>query len=252
MVRLAVSRQANQSTVGAASASKSGSRDVPLDAIRGLCLIFMTVNHLPGNPMQRFSFQPFGFVSDREIFVFLSGLVAAWLSGSVWQRHGTGAFLSRVLKGMARIYFVSMGVTFALLLITEFGGSKFADWRQLVFYANVGWERFVFSLITFRHTIAYVTLQRFYCLLLCVLTLILYPLRKRRERLVLAAAGTIWVVMQLTVGQHLTYLDKAWLPLIRILSLQPVYALGAILGYRRCIHAPSPMPKSKVLVPICA
>ena len=117
MAQLAVSGQANQSTFGVISASKRGHRDIALDAIRGLCLIFMTVNHLPGNRMQRFTFQPFGFISDREIFVFLSGVVAAWLSGKVWQRRGTGAFLSRVLKGMARIYLVSMGVTFALLLV---------------------------------------------------------------------------------------------------------------------------------------
>jgi hypothetical protein len=211
----------------------------------------MTVNHLPGNPMQRLTFQPFGFISNREVFVFLSGLVAAWLSGTAWQRQGTRALFSRVLKGIARIYFVSMGVTFALLLITELGGSRFADWHQLLFHADVGWERFVFSLITFRHTIVYVSLLRFYCLLLCILPLILYALKHCRERLVLVAAGTIWVVIQLTVGQHLMSLDKAWLPWIRILSCQPVYVLGAIIGYRRSIAAPSLMPKSKVLVPIC-
>jgi hypothetical protein len=140
-----------------------------------------------------------------------------------------------------------MAVTFAILLATSLGGNTFADWRQLIFNTDVDWWRFVFSLITFRHTIVFITLLRFYCLLLLILPLILYALKHRKERLLL----TIWLLVQFTVAPHLASIDSRWIPLIRILAWQPVYVLGAIVGYRRCIRDPSLMPRGKLIVSIC-
>lgn len=222
-----------------------------LDAIRGLCLVFMNINHLPGNWMQRFTFQTFGFIGDREVFVFLSGLVTAWLCGSVWQKHGTIEFLLRVVRAIARLYLVAMAVTFTILLATLLGGQTLADWRQLVFYANVSWGRFFLSLITFRHTIVFITLLRFYCLLLFIMPLILYALKRRKERLLLAAAITMWLAVQFTVAPHLAGMDKRWQPWVRIFAWQPLYVLGAMAGYRRYLGAQSIIPRFKILVGIC-
>jgi hypothetical protein len=226
-------------------------RDINLDAIRGVCLVCMTVNHLQSNWMQRMTFQPLGFISDFETFVFLSGLVAAWMYGIAWQGRGFTAFLWRVFRALRRIYFASMGVTLPLALLAMFGGHRFSDWRRIVYYADVDRAHLMLSLLTFRHTIAFVSYLRFYGLLLCLMPVILYLLRIGQERLLLIASGTMWMCMQLVVATHAIDIETFRGPLL-ILTWQLMYILGAVTGYRRCISAPSLMPKWRGLVPLCA
>ena len=237
-----------ESPVAALGSQAKVRRDLILDAIRGLCLALMTVNHLPGNWLQQYTFHAFGIIGDREIFVFLSGFVAAWLYGRAWERNGAGAFLACVFKGIGRIYLVSMALTFTLMLATELGGSRLADWRELVFYPGLSWQENLLSVVTFRHTIVFITMLRFYAVLLCVFPLIMYGLRRRQEALVLAIAGAIWLAIQCIIAPHLAGVSKGMLPLVRIVAWQPIYALGAMAGYRRAIGAPSLVPKWRWMI----
>src|SRR6266850_5514249 len=50
-------------------------RDRRLDALRGLMLVIITIDHLP-SAFAAFTYQSLGFVSAAEGFVFLSGYVA--------------------------------------------------------------------------------------------------------------------------------------------------------------------------------
>ena len=59
----------------------SGSRIVLIDFLRGLCLVVMTIDHLPETLIRKFTLQGFGFFSAAECFVFLSGLVAGRVYG---------------------------------------------------------------------------------------------------------------------------------------------------------------------------
>jgi len=63
--------------------SGTGSRIVLIDFLRGLCLIVMTVDHLPETIIKKFTLQGFGFFSAAECFVFLSGLVAGRVYGRI-------------------------------------------------------------------------------------------------------------------------------------------------------------------------
>ncbi len=57
-------------------------RDIRLDALRGLVLAWMTINHLSG-PLHAYSFETLGFVSSAEGFVFISGIVAGMVYGRI-------------------------------------------------------------------------------------------------------------------------------------------------------------------------
>ena len=68
-------------------------RDPRLDTLRGLMLVMITINHL-GSPLSLYTYQPFGFYSAAEGFVFLSGVVAGLVyahyaqfgKGSLWKK----------------------------------------------------------------------------------------------------------------------------------------------------------------------
>jgi hypothetical protein len=87
-----MSAEAAQSALQKISVAEAGvgsgqltSRDSRLDMLRGLCLVLMTVDHLPINPLFRFTNQTLGFVSAAEGFVFISGVV----SGGCLDAHCT-------------------------------------------------------------------------------------------------------------------------------------------------------------------
>src|SRR5579872_4308300 len=72
--------------LGPASSPPATGRIAAVDALRGLCLILMTLGHLPENPVYRFEnfvFGAFGFFTAASGFVFLSG----WITGRVYGAH---------------------------------------------------------------------------------------------------------------------------------------------------------------------
>jgi hypothetical protein len=59
----------------------STQRDLRLDFFRGLSLIFIFVDHIPGNVLSYFTLQPWTFFDAAEVFIFISGFTAALVYG---------------------------------------------------------------------------------------------------------------------------------------------------------------------------
>lgn len=72
-------------------------RDIGLDSLRGLLLVWMTLNHL-GGPLHAYSFQTLGFFSSAEGFVFISGVVAGLVYGRIGLKQGSPAVTNRTLR----------------------------------------------------------------------------------------------------------------------------------------------------------
>jgi hypothetical protein len=70
------------------SQNQFSQRSKLIDFLRGLCLVVITIDHLPHDPFEKFTWQTFGFVSAAEGFVFLSGLVSGIVYGRVAIREG--------------------------------------------------------------------------------------------------------------------------------------------------------------------
>ena len=51
-------------------------RDHRIDFFRGLALVFIFWDHIPGNPLANLTVRNFGFSDAAEIFVFLAGYAA--------------------------------------------------------------------------------------------------------------------------------------------------------------------------------
>ena len=51
-------------------------RDPRLDVFRGLCLVMIFINHVPGNVYEKFTSRNFGFSDAAEGFVLMSGIAA--------------------------------------------------------------------------------------------------------------------------------------------------------------------------------
>ena len=66
-------------------------RDGRVDALRGVALLMMFVDHIPQNLLNRFTLRNIGFADAAEIFVLLAGFASMLAYGRVVRRAAAGA-----------------------------------------------------------------------------------------------------------------------------------------------------------------
>jgi hypothetical protein len=217
-----------------------GGRDCRVDTLRGLFLMVMMLDHLPYHPLLRFSRQSFGFVSAAEGFVFVSGLVSAWVYGRILNKQGEAALRRRAWHRARDIYLTHLFLYSVALLGGLWGGrriaSQFADfWGAWWHGAVLIYQPSLFAILPM------------YAMFMLLVPLLLQQMAKGRAVLIWAASITLWLAAQFGVGSSAH--NPRWLQLgfFNILAWQLLFVAGAYLGYRKAAGRPSPIPASRVL-----
>ena len=63
-------------------------RDARIDVIRGLALLVIFINHMPGNVVAGYMPHNFGFSDGADAFVLLAGVSATLAYGNLIERRG--------------------------------------------------------------------------------------------------------------------------------------------------------------------
>lgn len=79
-------------------------RDLRIDFFRGLALLFIFWDHIPGNPFASVTLRNLGFSDAAEVFVFLAGYGAALAYGGRYLRAGYMAAALRLLRRVWVLY----------------------------------------------------------------------------------------------------------------------------------------------------
>lgn len=93
------------------------SRNARIDFFRGLALLFIFWDHLPGNPLGLVTIRNFGLSDAAEIFVFLAGYSAACAWGKRLRDKGYRAAAKRILRRTFTLYGTYLFLTMALLVV---------------------------------------------------------------------------------------------------------------------------------------
>ncbi len=104
-------------SVPASVLSAAPVRDQRIDLLRGIALISMTLNHLPGRYLH-FVRDLFGFVSFAEVFVFLSGLVVGYVYSFTLVKQGVPGLWRKIRARARLIYSYHLSVFFFLFLVS--------------------------------------------------------------------------------------------------------------------------------------
>ena len=186
----------------AATADRSGpgGRVVLLDALRGVCFVVMTVDHLRGNPFVRVSNPEkglLGFFTAALGFVFLSGLVA----GLVYERErafvGTRSMVWRVVRRARALYFTQM-VVLASLAVGVALHRHHADQSGLNLFADAPWKGIALG-ATLIYEPGYLGILPMYLLFLLLTPVVLWQFGMGNARYVLALSALLWVVSGLVI-----------------------------------------------------
>jgi hypothetical protein len=205
---------------------KSSNRDVRIDTLRGLFLVLMMVDHLPGHPLLRFTQQSVGFVSAAEGFVFVSGVVSGVVYGRILEKQGKAALQRRAWHRARHIYLTHLSLYTLALLGGVFGLRQIANqfpnfWEGWWHGAALIYQPQLFGILPM------------YAVFLFLTPWLLQAMAKGRSRLVWGASIALWTAAQWGIGsrEH----NPPWLELgsFNILAWQLLFVAGAYFGYRK-------------------
>lgn len=115
-------------------------RDLRVDLFRGVALICMFWDHLPGNPLGNATLRNFGLSDAAELFVFLAGYGAMLAYGRRYEREGFFPAAVHVLR-RAWILYVAHVFLLAQLMVVVFVANDNVETRD--FIAEMGLRYFL-------------------------------------------------------------------------------------------------------------
>ena len=230
-------------------AERPRGRDPFVDALRGLCLLVMTVNHF-GGPLHAVMSQPLGYVSAAEGFIFLSGLATAGaLSAkrerpdSAWRRPWIRVRVWRIYRAhIATVAMVAALLPLAVRWAPEGARAWAGPWMPLI-EAPV---RSVVGAATFVYLPAPFDVLPLYVAFLALAPVLVDAFDKGRARQVAVASAALWLISQVTLGRVLHWAVRpvpgADAPDFDVFGWQALFVAGLLAGWasRRDVEWPLP------------
>jgi hypothetical protein len=103
-------------TVRASAVGCLVARDLRIDTIRGLALLMIFINHIPGNPLSQATLAAFVFNDAAEVFVLLAGY-SAMLAYHRGFAGGLAAGAAPILRRVRTIYLAQVALALALVVL---------------------------------------------------------------------------------------------------------------------------------------
>jgi hypothetical protein len=229
----------------------NASRIAAVDFARGLVLVAMTIDHLPGNVLEHFTPRNFSLSYSAEAFVFLSGLSI----GLVYYRRAVAAGLAPVARSCfrraGRLYGVHLLMTAGALAIFAaaywFGGANDAmiapHGRAVVFHEPL---RGALGVALLSHQLGYFNILPLYVVLMALAPAILALARFSPTfalGVALCAYGAVkWLGIDLPNWPE----PGGWF--FNPLAWQLVFTLGVLAGVR---WGEAPPVRSPVIQMVC-
>jgi len=215
------------------------SRDTRLDLLRGLCLVLMTVDHLPTNPLFRFTNHTLGIVSAAEGFVFISGMVSGWVFGRSLNKQGPEIMRKHIFLRVRDIYLTQLFLYTAILVLGLNAGAPGVATRS--FWAN--WWRGAL----FIERPSLLSILPMYCIFLSITPLVLRQLAIARGWFVFLPSLGLWLAAQFGLGSPQGHFSWLQLGLFNLFAWQLLFVAGVYFGYQRCSGRQSRLSQSRLL-----
>lgn len=205
-------------------------RDTRLDVLRGLALITIFINHVPGQIFEYLTTRNFGFSDAAEGFVLISGIAVGLSYGTLFH---PGKRLSQARKAVKRaftLYLAHMITTFMTLALFICSAWLFhrsgllCEINILAVLTNL--QNGIPALLLLGHQIGYNNILPMYGALMLMVPLILY-LAAISPLLALTVSGTVWLLAGIyQIAPHNMLLEGYWF--LNPLSWQFLFAIGIV------------------------
>ncbi|WP_062012715.1 OpgC family protein [Aureimonas sp. AU4] len=225
---------------------RTGARRVlSIDFWRGLALLTIFVNHMPGNAFERFTHRNVGFSDATEVFVLLAGVAVAFVYLPLFRagRGMAGAF--RILQRafqlyMAQIVLVILSAAVIARTVAITGDLRFYEMLSLDVLINDTVESLM-GLATLGLQPAYLNILPVYIALLAAAPVLLFVRVRLGRAALLLASGALYVAAQLLWLNVPTYPVGGWW-FLNPFAWQLLFVIGILLGERIASGEPRGAP----------
>lgn len=219
------------SRVSLTIAKSANDRILIVDALRGVCLVLMTIGHLPENPLWRIAnvmYGPFGLFTAASGFVFLCGWVAGRVYGARRQKYGARLVNRHLLSRFIKLHSAQ------LVLILGFGlpsalHLNIASRLHLDLFDTHPLKAFLMAVFLF-YQAGGLGILPMYLFFVLLTPLLLWQLQTGHAWRVLACSSVIWAASGLVIGlPH----NPAWVYFeFNPLGYQIIFVCGVIIGQK--------------------
>jgi hypothetical protein len=223
-------------------------RDLRLDALRGLLVVFMAINHLVDSPLLAVTDQSLGFISSAEGFVFLSGLVAGWSYSVRLRDRGFADACGATARRAGAVYrahlvaylgALAWTVLFVLYTVSEPPALPRLFTQEPFSAAALG--------VVLLHQPARLDILPMYCVFLLLLPWVLRAVARGQTALVLAASFALWAFAQGAPSRWVAWDGRIELGSFNPLAWQFLFVAGAVLGGNRAAGIATMRPRPAFL-----
>jgi hypothetical protein len=213
-------------------------RFVQIDGLRGLLLVMMLMNHL-NIFLNKYTYEPFGFVSAAEGFVFLSGLVAGLVYTRKLVRYGREEMVRSVVSRSLTIYKYHVGLYLSLYLLLLVMPFIFPFWatfsnERMNFPEGNRLVTFLLGLVLLYLPVGMDILPMYFVLLL-LLPLAIRQFRRGKVFATFLVSFGVWAAAQLGLKNlliKLIFLGKPmYVGYFDVFGYQLLFLVGAYIGY---------------------
>ena len=207
-------------------------RDLRLDFFRGLALIFIFFDHIPGNPVSWLTVRNYAFSDATEMFIFISGYSAAIAYGGALRRQGLLVAAAKILRRCWQLYIAHI---FLFVIFTaqiayvahNFRNPMFVEEMGIVGFLNEPYVALSQALLL-KFKPANMDVLPLYIALLLVFPAILWGLYKNATA-VLTLSVALYVVARYFGWNLPSYPDdKGWF--FNPFTWQLLFVFGALCG----------------------
>ncbi len=228
-------------------------RDARLDMFRGLALVMIFINHVPGNFYEQFTSRNFGFSDAAEAFVFMSGMAAGLAYTKLFINAPLWPAIARIWGRARQLYFVHLSITLMALAIFATAALYFGAYELLgknnlaPIFAHPLQSMIGIPLLT--HQLGYLNILPLYAVLL-VATPLLLPLALRWPLPTLGASILLWIVAGQFRLNFPNYPNSGgWF--FNPLSWQLIFLVGLLCG-SALKQGRSFVPRNRILFATCS
>jgi hypothetical protein len=222
-------------------ALRAAGRDTRIDMVRGLALLIIFINHMPGNVVSAYMPNNFGFSDAADAFVLLAGVSATFAYGGLIETRG---FSIAALKLGGRLWTLYIAHLAVFILVCGVIAVAVTQTQNPLYIEAINIQPFfrdtgeaLIGALTLTYQPSYLDILPLYIVLLALFPAIYYGVRLS-PALTLFCSLAIWQVA-LALDLHLPNSGGHWF--FNPFAWQVIFTLGVILG--RSVQLGVTMPR---------
>ncbi|HUY38169.1 MAG TPA: OpgC domain-containing protein [Candidatus Binataceae bacterium] len=208
-------------------------RDYRLDFCRGLALIVIFIDHVPGNPLSNWTLRKFAFCDAAEVFVLISGISSYLAYGGKLEREGFLRCSGIIGRRWIKIYYSHLLLLFtvALALLVagwSLGRAEYLDFLRMRWLFDAPRDA-ILAAVTLRFLPNNLDILPLYLILLALAPGVIWMV-KRDMRVALGASLAIYLMTRWT-GFNLPAGNQGEVWYFNPFAWQLLYVIGITIGH---------------------